>query len=118
MTNKEKETAFAMRIRGATYTEISKKIGYTPQAIREMMIGAVRINYTFRLPVIYPAISQYIVEHCDGRISTFAEACGVKECSVRSFLAGRTSGKAKTRQSILDYTGLDPETAFAREDEP
>ena len=116
MTYQDLERAFAMRIRGASYVDIANAMGYTPQAVRGELISAVRLDRTFRIPVVYPAIREYIVQNCDGRISVFSKQCGLKECTMRNFLSGRAGASQKTMQRIISCSGLNSSTAFKREE--
>lgn len=114
MTRDEKLKAFEMRMDGATYKQISEKLFYDEEAIRQMFFSVLASK---RKPpkIVFPAVRDFVVKNYEGSIRSFAYAAGYSESAIRKCLSYQMNVSEKIKKRICEVTGMSESEAFKLE---
>lgn len=112
MSDEERQIAFAMRLRGATFEEIAELLHYDPTTIYRDLHSV--LEKVRREPaIIYPAVRAHIRTNYGGSIEAFARQLRVSPHRLRRFLV---YGDMTTEHMLDKITGdmnMEREEAFA-----
>lgn len=112
MTKDERIRAFAMRLEGAMWEDISEIIGYSPSTVREDLLDCIkRVPKQPNIP--WPGLREYVNTHCQGNVKVLALTVGIKPSTMYSFCStGKISEWAES--CICKATGMSAESLFGR----
>lgn len=115
MTNKERMSAFEMRLSGMTWGEVAAALHYSKATV-ERDIKSCILGRKRKSICIYPALKEVLVRDYGGSIQRLADAVGLPYSSAYCCLTGITSPAYKTGRKICAFLGLTPEQAFGKKE--
>ena len=112
MSDEERQIAFAMRLRGATFEEIAELLHYDPTTIFRDLHSV--LEKVHREPAIrFPAVHEFLRVHFDGSIEAFARSIRVSPHRLRRFLVCGDMPTEHMLDKITTAMHMTREEAFA-----
>ena len=106
MTNNERRRAFDLRLKGCTWAEIGRDLGYTYQAVQQDMEHVLTATFPNECRCPYPALADYIRLHHEGSISEFIRECGLPRKKSFNIIMGREPMTEDVEDRISFHTGI------------
>ena len=119
MTQKDRLSAFRLRLKGLSYEQIGRQLGYDSHTVYLDLRNCLRGNWKpLKWKIRYPAICEYTEEECGGSMKALADRCGLSPNTLYNIFYSDQPPGPKVTQALERVIGKPRAELFREEDTP